>query len=389
MKVGQVVITLYVMYFLSHEFSARFFGQYSYLIAELHLASYIAKAGFDVLILKEKHPRKLLRITLPTYLCISLIVLCISTFAFVAIGINAFSVYCYSLTLVLSELIRRSNQTSSYVFYTGFFQYAIQLALFFWCATTNVAADPQLIIFLSTLIPILTLVIGFRKVLIKAIRAISSLSWQHVGATLKLSLSQLAFNVTAIMNDWLGIYLLAFYCQFEQVAIYTAAKRIINGLALPLQVLNINFMNPIARALNSFDKLSSTLKGQRRGYFILFFVTLVFSIPVGWLLPELVDISDDSLTELSIVYLIMLGGLFYNIITGPTFLLSRLLDSSRITAWVTIAISLSCYFIGVIFVHKVDTATMAVTAVLSLGIVNTYLMWFVHRATGLFIYAKP
>ena len=300
-------------------------------------------------------------------------------------GFQPVSIVLFSFTLVFSEFLRREDFPGLFILFTNGAQYVLQLVIFFF-ASSSVHPPVEHVIFVSILFPfIITVLIRF-KVIRVSFKQIFQLKTQDLWVVMKESTGQMLFNLTSVLNNWLGSYLLSFSGTNLDVAIYSAVKRVTRGLSFPEQVLNINFANPLARNLDDRQALTEVLKKQRRLYFIAFIVVAIVGVAVLPFVTWMFDFEEGENWKLLATYGIMLVMILINILTGPTFIYTRLTGRMKQKVSVTMVLTLVLYLLGILPIgHPV--INMSISALLSFTSINIYLMLEAYKKDGLWLFA--
>lgn len=389
LKSYQMLLNLWLTFFLTNSYSLGFYGEYSAKISVLFLSGFVYKLGFDMLFLKENNKRRLFEIILPTYILVFLGELIISLVASFHVGYESFSALAFSTTLVIAEMLRRKNSNGLFIFMSGGVQYTLQ-SLLFLNDTLASYLGTSIIILTSVTVPLLFLCIYLRKVLLASLFRIRKLNAKVAFQVLKESLEQVSFNASIVFNNWLGIYLLSLTGNMNAVGIYSAVKRLNNGLSLPEQVLNINLANPLARSLNNPEKLTSVLRIQRKLFFYTALIILTLGISLSWFLPKLINLSNTALaSQGATVHYILLGMVVINVLTGPTFMFTRMTEGLRKKTIVVNIITTSCYLSTILFPLSTKLLVVTCATFLSMTLTNIYLVWMTYRDRGLLLHAIP
>lgn len=342
-----------------------------------------------MLVLKEENPFRLFNIIVPAYLLILFLAVVSGAVSAAFFGLQPVSIVIFSFTLVLAEFLRRKNLNGWYIFLSGGLQYSIQTLLLL-----NVRLGSTLgiktIIFISVCIPAIVLLLLNSRVVKHAIlNSIVRYRPNHLTSVISESIGQLFFNLTTILNNWLGTYLLSLFGNLDAVAIFAAVKRITNGLSFPQQVLNINLANPLARAIGNKDKLRQILLRQRRMFFYTSIVMGIGALVGSFVLTDIVKVPPQLHNQLWMVYFILSLMIVLNVLTGPTFIFARIVGGLRKKVLVLIAITLACY--GLALVLPIGNRLIAISgaAFCSMTTINLYLMYTAYKDQGLYLHAKP
>lgn len=382
------MLGVWLAHHITHTYSLSVFGSYSGQISELFIMGFILKLGFDMLVLKEKNTFRLFRHVFPVYVSLLLVTVPLCLAAWPWLGARAISILLFSTTLVLAELLRRRNLNAQYIFMSGGLQYTLQTIMFLSPELMGMLGVTW-VVFLSVLAPFAVLILIYVRVLLVAIGSISKISFSTIKPVLSESVGQLFFNLTTILNNWLGTYLLSFGSNLDAVAIFAGVKRITNGLSFPQQVLNINLANPLARALEDPAKLKNALNRQRRLFFYVSAMMAIGSCVLYFVLPMVIKVQPEETNALSSVYVILSFMMLINVLTGPTFIFTRITGKLKEKVVVIIAITLLSYGLTFAIPQADRLIGMCVAAFCSMTFINIFLMYSAYRDQGVHLHARP
>lgn len=387
-KSYQLLLGIWLTFYLTNHFSLALYGEYSAQISQLFIFGFILKLGFDVLVLKEGNPFLLFNVIIPTYLVLVVVgvVLCLTLSTWLGIGI--LSILLFSITLVLAELIRRKNRIGLYILMSGGLQYTVQTILFLVDPIVDLIG-PRGVIFISVIIPCGIQIGYFWKALKIGAKKIGGLKFIRVKNVIIESIGQLFFNLSSVFNNWLGTYLLSLTGNMDAVAIFTAVKRITNGLSLPQQVLNINFANPLARSLSNHEKLKIILLRQRRLFFYTSLLIMFGGLIMTRLIIFIVNIENDLLPSLWTSYYILMAMVVINVLTGPTFIFTRISGGLGKKVLALNLITILCYGGAMLSVFEDKLLSVTIATFTSITLTNFYLMYEGYRERGVFLHARP
>jgi hypothetical protein len=339
-------------------------------------------------VLKENKNTKLFKYIFPGYLVVFCCGIVLAALLSLVISSRGISIVLFSFTLVLAELFRRKGKSSLYIFMCGGFQYSIQcLVLLNHNLTTIIGID--LLILTSVTIPFLFLVWWHRRLLAFSISRLVSIPMDITILILKESVGQMFFNLTTILNNWLGTYLLSVLGNNEGAAIFSAVKRIANGLSFPQQVLNINFANPLARNLNNPDKLNHIVSKQRKFFFYAATLVSITAFALAPFLTKLINVTTEMENTLYAVYAVLMAMVVLNILSGPTFIFARLSGNLGKNVMVILAITIMSYGFTLIWPVEHQIILMSVAAFSSMTTINAYLLFQTWRTKGILLNARP
>ena len=387
-KSYQILLGVWLTYYITNHYSLSTFGNYSAQIATLFIFGFVSKLGFDILVLKEKSDSTLFNVILPVYLMILILGLITGSLFALFVDVQAISIVLYSFTLVFSEFLRRKDLNEWYIFLSGGLQYTIQVILF-WNQEVADFIGVRFVILISVALPFIVLVLIYHRVIIHAFCNLLVLPVRKVKNVLSESVGQLFFNLTAILNNWLGVYLLSIYGNLEAVAIFAAVKRITNGLSFPQQVLNINLANPLAKSLENRNQLNSILLKQRNLFFYTS-ITMVFGgLLAAIFLTQLINVPTQLITDLWTVYSILVAMIIVNVLTGPTFIFTRITGGLTKKVFVLILLVVANYSLAIILPFSNKLLLVSWAAFFSMTSINIYLMYTAYQNHGIHLYAKP
>jgi|GEM_PF-1747222 len=387
-KSYQLIAGFFLTYFITRNLGVDHFGQYSARVSELFIFSFLVKLGFDVQLLKEHANFRLYRVIIPHYMALFLVGLAVSLLFFpVGFGLRALSVVLFSFTLVFAEFWRRRNKNSSYIFLTGGAQYTIQVLLYLVYMVKG-PLSPDLTVFVSVTGPFLVVSYICRRQVVTGLMGIVDLRPSIVAVVLKESAGQVMFNLTTVLNNWLGTYLLSIIGGPAQVGVYSAVKRLANGLSFPMQLFNITFANPLARSLNDREKLEHVLLRQRRLFFYSSIVVALVGLGLYPFVHKIVPVGPNLIWDLRASYLILLSMAVVNMLTGPTFIFTRL--TGKLFSKVTVILTITALAYGGAASLNLGPGSlrMSVAAFISLNSINAYLLWRAWIEDRLKLYAS-
>ena len=388
LKSYQLLLGLWLTFFLTNEYSLDLYGVYSTEIAQLFIFGFILKLGFDILVLKENSNFRLFKLIFPTYIVIMLIGVLITSILSIWFGFSVFSILIFSVTLVLAELSRRKNSTGTYILMSGGMQYTVQAILFLSEPLIN-RIGVSGIVLISVSIPGGVLLIIYRRVLSVGFERVSFLHWARVKEVITESVGQLFFNLSSVFNNWLGTFLLSLTGNMDAVAIFSAVKRITNGLSLPQQVLNINFANPLARSLNNLNELKSLLLRQRKLFFYTSIIIAIGGVVMTKLITYIIILDESLLPQLWTSYYILLVMVIINVLTGPTFIFTRISGGLGKKIIALNLLTIVCYGSAMLIPTTNKLLSITVATFMSITLTNLYLLFAGYRDRGVFLHARP
>ncbi len=388
LKSYQLLLGIWLTYFITNQYSLELYGVYSAQIARLFIFGYVLKLGFDILVLKENNRFRLFKLIFPTYMVVMFLGILICSILSIWLGVSILSILAFSITLVLAEMARRKNSTGTYILLSGGLQYSIQALLFLSKPIVDSIGVPSIVL-ISVSIPCVLLLIKYNRVFLLGLERINHLKWSNMQSVMEESVGQLFFNLSSVFNNWLGTYLLSLTGNMDAVAIFTAVKRITNGLSLPQQVLNINFANPLARSLNDLSKLRSILLRQRKLFFYTSIIIAIGGMVMTELLTYIIKLDAALLPQLWTSYYILIAMVVINALTGPTFIFTRISGGLGKKVVALNIITIVCYGLAMLIPNEDKLLAITIATFTSITLTNFYLMIVSYLEKRVFLHARP
>lgn len=316
-----------ILVLINNQSGTELYGQYSYSFAFIFIYSSLLKFGFDTIIMRFKDSSLANEGILPSFYFTTFLGALFSLIAFGVFSVSyqiLLASHFFSFTGILAELIRRKNHVIAYILYsTGLFLVFQTLGFIIFGAS---AENIDTILLFSFLLNLIAL-IGY-------IRVVSPMK---LFFTPKLPSRELIsdgfnsflMNSSNMLNHHATIFILSFLTSKEILGIFSIAKRIANGVALPCQILNAENAPKFIEKRSNTEQFNAYLKSQMNMFFFVGFLLPLCLIPMMPLVLEFVHIDNDNV---QVYYLIMSAFLLSRAIdgfTGPTFNLIRIFGDLR------------------------------------------------------------
>jgi O-antigen/teichoic acid export membrane protein len=317
-RAASLLIGIGLMLYVNHFISIEYYGEYSRNFSFINITGFLAKLGFDILIIREYSKRNIYNKILPLFNKLFIIILMISIFLN---SVNIISGIIYSAIIVYSEVLKRNGKTNLYVLILFIIPITMQLVLII---LFNDIYDNRYLLLCSYIVALLLIIIVQFKLVVSTIKyslQTKLLSSIHI---LKESAYGFAFGVANLSKNHIPIYVLSLLTPLEIVGIYSSLQRVVNGIGLPYQILNINNASKFVGYKNDIPKLNEYLKVQKVFFFyfgFLFpFILLLPFLPVNEVLS--IDLNYYKFSTSLLTILVITKSL--NGLMGPTQNISKI-----------------------------------------------------------------
>jgi O-antigen/teichoic acid export membrane protein len=299
-----------------------------------------------------------------------------------AVGITAIWISILAIQTPLAEVFRGLHDIRLAVFLDGILASILLALITAGFAFAGIDLDYESAVLLSMIAALISLSCG-------GVLFLRRRSLLHGGgeialsAVLKISAPLFITNIANYSINQFSLWVVAANLPADDVAIYGAAWRLVNLIALPIMLMNMT-VNPVIAELHAVRE-RSTLQNALRGTATLAAIPAFVVLATYMLFGDeiLLLVFGDGYGEGGGILLALSIGMLANVWTGSCGQVLALTGRQRELMIITLATGFVSVAIAMVGVRYAGLIGVAFAVALGRVVQNAAAWWLVHRLTGL------